>query len=495
VPPSLQKSIQVGSLVSVPFRGKLLPGIVWEMRREEPESKLESVNNVLTSHPLLLQPHRRLIEWLANTGFISLSTALYTWLPTALRSFPSKQTLITLSVLEEAPRTSPGIAGVRQQAAISPFQQPKASAAMQARFPETFWDTFNQQTPKQELESWLQVRIGKTHLVLGRERAIFAPYLNLRHTILAEAEDPSYYHNQLPYLPLQEAVKILTHYTGSDLAIRSNLPAPAGELLWGKPVVSMVKDRHLELVDLRKETILNPDLIAAIQQTVKVGRQVLLVINSYDHKVKGEDGLTTLLPGVQTLTKQLCNELEVVSLPESIHLGTRSILSNFHQAVGLTVMLRLDSQLNPQCFADEVSLWTDVGSLMAYPCPCKIQVANQDHPFIHALRNQQVSSYTQEVLSQRFKAGLPPSPGVIFLSLTASPQAEDELTALKTKLEPLLRDWQLSGKLERSFRKQETISIALIPPAENSPLPTAVVKLLASLKRPWKVQVGSWQIL
>jgi primosomal protein N' len=386
---------------------------------------------------------------------------------------------------------------VRQQAAISPFQQPAAAASMQTRFPEAFWDTFAPTTPKQELTEWLKVRTGKTQLVFGREGAIFAPYLNLRHAILAEAEDPSYYHGHLPYLPLQHAVTSLTQLTGADLVVRSNLPPATGELLWGKPVVSMVKDRQVTLVDLRKDPLINPSLVSAIQGALRQNRRIILLLNSYDKQVKGTDGMTNLIPGVQTLKKQLASALGLPTLPDDVILGTRSILSETYRDVGLTVALNLDTQLNPQCFADELSLWSDLGSLFSYPAPCIIQARSQDSQVLHALRNQQFSSYTRKVVSERITSGLPPAPNITFCTLPTTPTAATEMATLREKLLPLLTptDWQVSESFERSFRKITSSHLALIPPPNALQLPTSATKLLAELKRPWKVQVGAWHIL
>ncbi|CAN5167757.1 hypothetical protein BH11PAT4_BH11PAT4_8750 [soil metagenome] len=497
VPTSLSHTVQVGSLVSVPFRGRSTMGIVWQVTRETPPAKLEAVQAVHASQPLLLKPHRELIEWLGSTGAISLSTALSCWLPAALRVPLTKGTRELLGALEDAPRTAPGLANVRQQAAISPFQQPAAAASMLQRFPDAFWDTFAATTPKQELVEWLKVRTGKTQLVFGRERAIFAPYLNLRHAILAEAEDPSYYHGHLPYLPLQHAVTSLSQRSGADLVVRSNLPPATGELLWGKPVVSMVKDRQVTLVDLSKDPLINPSLITAIQGALRQNRRVLLLLNSYDKQVTGTDGMANLIPGVQTLKKQLATALGLAALPEDIVLGTRSILSETYRDVGLTVALNLDTQLNPQCFADELSLWSDLGSLFSYPAPCIVQARAQDSPVLHALRNQQFASYTYQVVTERITAGLPPAPNITFCSLPNSPSVSTEMSNLREKLLPLLAPtgWQVSESFERSFRKVTSSHLALIPPVNALQLPTSATKVLAELKRPWKVQVGAWHIL
>ncbi len=496
VPANLAHTVQAGSLVSMSFRGRSTLGVVWEVRREAPTTKLEPILAVHASQPLLLKPHRELISWMAATGYVSLSTALSAWLPTALKVPLTKGTRELLAVLEQAPRTAPGLASIKQQAAISPIQQPTAAESMRQRFGEGFYDTFAPLTAKQELEQWLKVRIGETQLVFGRERAIFAPYLNLRHVILAEAEDPSYYHGQLPYLALQEAVRCLATQTGADLVVRSNLPPATGQALWSTPVVSMVKERQVTVTDLRHEDLLNETLTTAIQGALRQNRRVLILLNSYDRQVLKE-GMGVLIPGVQTLKKQLASSLSLRELPEDIVLGTRSIFGETYRDVGLTVALNLDTQLNPQCFADELSLWSDLGSLLSYPAPCIVQARNQDHPLIHALRNQSFASYTLEVLKERSDSGLPPASHTIFLSLPAGGESPTLATELAENLAPLLQQsgWVLSDGFERTFRKQTSLHLALIPPPGEHLLPTPAVKLLAELKRPWKVQVGAWHIL
>src|SRR5687768_15113805 len=71
---------QAGSLVTIPFRGRSCLGVVWHLEAAD-EKASQSLESVLTAIPLLKLPHRQLVENLSQTGFCSLSTALYVWLP------------------------------------------------------------------------------------------------------------------------------------------------------------------------------------------------------------------------------------------------------------------------------------------------------------------------------------------------------------------------------------------------------------------------------
>src|ERR1044072_3557458 len=78
-------SCSAGSLVVVPFRGRPTLGIVWSLQ-EDDKKATEKISSFITKNPLVRQPHRQFIEWLSQAGVCSLSTALYVWLPKALRT-------------------------------------------------------------------------------------------------------------------------------------------------------------------------------------------------------------------------------------------------------------------------------------------------------------------------------------------------------------------------------------------------------------------------
>lgn len=80
VPDSL--TVQVGSLVLVPFRHRLLAGIVWDDQVQSITGKLiHSVNRVLLPYPFVTPWQRRVFTVMAETGAVSMADVLARSLP------------------------------------------------------------------------------------------------------------------------------------------------------------------------------------------------------------------------------------------------------------------------------------------------------------------------------------------------------------------------------------------------------------------------------
>ena len=480
---------QPGSLVTIPFHGRQTLGVVWEDDQPHPTTKLETLTRVLTPQPLLLRPHRALIEYLAESGLISLSTALYIWLPAALRNRPTAPVLAMLTEATSQPLTASFIATHKQQLALRPSAQLDASETMRTKLGDAFYNSFEPETPKQEFAHWLAVRRGDMQVVLGRERALFAPFLNLQHVVVGEVDDPGYFHDQLPYISLQAVAKKLAEISNAQLVLRSFLPPESAKLLWGDRTLSQSASHPVQLTDLGVETVLNHRLLTTIKATLAEGKRVIVLYNAHDRNVADPTGDAKLLPGIESMRKQF--EQALGPDINKLILGTRSIFQRSYRNVGLCVALNLDSQLNPQHFADEISLWSDLGHLFAYNCPILAQAHDLSRPILHALRNQQLDVHITTILEDRKLAGLPPFGASIICSTTTG-----DADALHTALAALLSDlpeWQLSQPFSSHYRKATTQNIMLH--SETSFVPSKLAIFLTKLARPWKVQVNPWHIL
>ncbi|HEX6796729.1 MAG TPA: primosomal protein N' [Ktedonobacterales bacterium] len=90
VPEPLGDRIRAGQLVSVPYRERLLPGIVWALDASDELAALPDghpprpLASVLIEEPLLAEDQRALAEWLANTYAAPLNDAARPLLPPGL---------------------------------------------------------------------------------------------------------------------------------------------------------------------------------------------------------------------------------------------------------------------------------------------------------------------------------------------------------------------------------------------------------------------------
>ena len=484
-----------GCLVVVPFRGRPTPGVVWAV--EESDGKAtESISTILAVTPLVRAPHRRLIEELAEQGLCSLSTALYVWLPAALRKLPLSGPVRGL--LDEHDKAAPAdpLAAPAQHAIVLPGKRPEAAKALAGRFGGLFADLFAEDAPTAELESWLRIARGEISVGAGRDRSLFAPWLNLRQLTVIEPEDIAYYREQVPYLDLIGLTSDLASATGSFLRLRSCLPLSAAQELWG-PEAEGCDDwpASLQLIDLSREDILSEPLLQGIRAALAQNKRTLLLYNAHDRLAPDTDGLgAKLLPGIETLRKKLAVALGLDTLPESIVLDTRAMLSHAYADVGFTGILSLDPLLSQTVFADHLHGCGDLGRLFAYRAPCVIQSRRKEHPLIRALRNHQLAEYLTDLAHQQQLSGLPPFGEQLVCSL---PQegAETAAQELYERLLPLTEaPWQLGFPFSGDWRKVTYLHVMLSAPA-GTRLGAGIRKLASSLKRPWRVQRNPRHIL
>jgi primosomal protein N' len=476
-----------GSLVSIPFRGRETLGVVWEIEKESEQATL-SITRIITPYSLVHAPHRRLIEWLAEEGLCSLSTALYIWLPTALRNFPftkSTQDLLEAHIPDVTNQTA-------QQLVFTPGKREYIESALKKRAENRFVSFFDSKSDKDELSDWLSIASGQKTIALGRERALFAPWHNLQKVIIQEPEDVSFYHEQIPYLNLLEATKVLAEASKAEVIIRTRIPQAAAELLWGEDVQGYSDPLpQIILTDLRRERLINEELLARIKQTLEAKKEILILYNAKD-RIREKEGERILLPGVQTVGKQLAAALGCNELPPQIHFGTRSILTESYQNIGLTILLSIDPQLHHEHFADQVHGWADIMHLASYQAPLLVQGYQLDHPLVQALQNNRFAAYCTQIVEEQKEQAFLPFAEAILCTHPSDKESDPSAEKLYEVLRKLLEEpWSLSHPFSTVIRKKEQTALLLHAP-QGSRVPAKLRSKLAALARPWKIQRNPW---
>lgn len=341
-----------GTLVIIPFRNRPTLGVVWEQRDDDLAS--HQISQILTAQPLVLAPHRQLIEYLAEAGLCSLSTALYVWLPRWMRRLPLTRS-VQLQLMQPITANN-----TSQRAVILPGRRPVQEGLLSNQSTELlFSDTSEAQTER----AFWRIANGSALLGVGKDGAVFAPWRNLQQLVIIDPEDISYYREQVPYLSLLGALEELARANRIKPQWRSQLPTAAAQALWGSGAKG--NDQLPDLIghiDLRHEPAFGDVTLSLIQETLARGQKVLILYNTYDHL--GEpmpDGRRKSVAGVQGLSRELARKLGLSELPESVVLGTRLILQRPYEQVGLTIALNLDQLLQTPLFADQLHGWSDLG--------------------------------------------------------------------------------------------------------------------------------------
>jgi len=470
-----------GALVVIPFSGRECLGVVWEID-ETDEKASKSVTKVLCPDPLVKAPQRRFIEYLSQTGLCSLSTALYVWMPRALRRFPLPSVtrqLVAGYVSVENPAA--------QHCILVPGKRPEQEAQLTEKFGKSFSRMYSDISEPEEIIDWFRVLRGEIRVGLGRERTLFAPWSNLRNLTLIEPEDIFYYHEQIPYLSLSEAAWELARLTNAQTAVRTYLPTSCGILLWPDVEGQDNQPAALQFIDLHKEPIVSDTLLEAIRSTVIAGKRVVLLYNAHDRvREKTKDGIagSVLVPGIESFSRQIAKALGRETLEPDVILGTRSIFDTNYTDVGLAIVVSLDPLIDSVSFADQLHGLSDLGHLFSYACPVIVQCYRQEHPLAMALRNGTLETYIANLISEHKELSLPPFGQQIVLT---HPDRSVVLAACE-KLNSLVAEpWQLGHPLLADWHNKGLWHIILQSQEPRARIPAAVRKLIISLPSPWKV--------
>ena len=473
-----------GTLVIIPFRNRPTLGVVWEQRDDDLAS--HQISQILTAQPLVLAPHRQLIEYLAEAGLCSLSTALYVWLPRWMRRLPLTRS-VQLQLMQPITANN-----TSQRAVILPGRRPVQEGLLSNQSTELL---FSDSSEAQTERAFWRIANGSALLGVGKDGAVFAPWRNLQQLVIIDPEDISYYREQVPYLSLLGALEELARANRIKPQWRSQLPTAAAQALWGSGAKG--NDQLPDLIghiDLRHEPAFGDVTLSLIQETLARSQKVLILHNAYDHL--GEpmpDGGRKSVTGVQGLSRDLARKLGLSELPDSVILGTRLILQRPYEQVGLTIALNLDQLLQTPLFADQLHGWSDLGHLLKYGGHFLLQSHYPEHPLVQSLLLGRWSQYVESRIANRCQSGLPPYCQQIVISIKMGEGAV--ATGLYERLLPLIREpWHLTYPFEGSWRKQLFTHLMLTAPLGER-LPSLIRQALVALPSPWKVQRSPWHII
>ncbi len=171
-----------------------------------------------------------------------------------------------------------------------------------SRFEERFGNqvalTHSRMTPKERQRLYMRAKTGELSVVIGPRSAVFMPLPNLKLVVIDEAHDGSYKSEVDPkYHAIDIASERMKRYNGQVLlatatpSIETYYEVKQGryDLLRLNARVGQATLPEVEMVDMRLElangnnSVLSHRLLGAIEETVKMGKQVMLLINRRGH--------------------------------------------------------------------------------------------------------------------------------------------------------------------------------------------------------------------
>ncbi len=168
---------------------------------------------------------------------------------------------------------------------------PELRARVESYFGNNIGFYHGKLTPREKASTWLKAVRGETSVFIGTRSAVLLPIKNLGLIVVDEEQDSSYKEQQKPYYharavsikrgEIEEFPVLLVSATPS---VETFYMAKRGlyKRLELKERVSTVPLPYVKLVNLQEAervNIFSRELLAAIENTVKKGEQVLLFIN------------------------------------------------------------------------------------------------------------------------------------------------------------------------------------------------------------------------
>ncbi len=298
VPPQFKKEATIGQLVNVPFRNRLVYGLITEFKEnetEEAKGKLKSIENIVWEKPALTLKQIGFIIEISEFYNTPLGFILQSCLPPLKKTKIKKSTINTIDRLEPAVRKKPELKLYKNSDEKKEFFKKIISNQGQTLIlvPEisatSDIELFNELKPtiisadlseKDLFDIWFKIRNEEIKIVIGTRRALFMPWSDLQ-TIVVDDESNSNYKSwdMAPRIQTREAAMMLAHAHGAQCVLTAHTPSVeswyfAQHKVYNTEQKVPVFDTDLEIVDMKEERrgrnygFLSLDLEDAINENI-----------------------------------------------------------------------------------------------------------------------------------------------------------------------------------------------------------------------------------
>ncbi len=246
VPHELVDTIQVGQLVTIPFRSNTQYGVVKHIHKEHGESNkpttaLKAISSIVAQTPIISPEHLLFLEEVAELYHVSLGFVVKSNIPelpkkivfeeharAATHTLFDKPTLETYSgqsdkhtVIQKYLSTNgqtlvlvPEIEDIELIRAQLPIEQQKTAIGFHSNL-----------KTKEYREQWLSVWKGEKKIIIGTRQALFLSFYNLESIIVDNEGHPSHKSwDMAPRFHTRDAALSLAKYEGAKLVLTTHTP-------------------------------------------------------------------------------------------------------------------------------------------------------------------------------------------------------------------------------------------------------------------------------
>ena len=291
IPKHLEKQIQIGQLVQIPF-GKQQPlGIVIETSNQSPATSysLKLLSSLVSPQPLLLPYQIELLKWLSFYYIAPMVNCLEAMLP--MEGLKVKRLMTKApSNLSRLSADYPTI----QQSNNSTIQQFLVLTPTINRIPETMAKFPKAKNPvvyhnelkvSEKFALWMKILSVNVDYIFGSRFAIFAPVRNLKEIIIFDEHNSAYKDERSPYFDTLTVAEKIAQLTGAEIKIID--PSPKITTYFNQQKkLRIPHDKHrFKIIDLTKERLaqnyspLASETEEYLQRVAKSKKNALLFLN------------------------------------------------------------------------------------------------------------------------------------------------------------------------------------------------------------------------
>lgn len=277
VPLELKKQATIGQLVNVPFRNRLVFGLITEFKEnesEEAKGKLKSIENIIWDNSALTLKQLGFAVEISEFYNTPLGFVLQSCLPPLKKTKLKKITIPNADRLKPAVRKKPELLLYNNlderkkllKELISNSGQtlilvPDAGAAMELDFPSELNPTIihTDLSEKEIFDLWFKIRTEDIKLVIGTRRALFMPWSNLQTIIVDDEANANHKSTEMaPRLQVREAAMMLAHAHGAQCILTTHTPSVESWYFAQHKVYTNTKEisafnTDLTIVDMKEE--------------------------------------------------------------------------------------------------------------------------------------------------------------------------------------------------------------------------------------------------
>jgi primosomal protein N' (replication factor Y) len=310
ISPADLPKIKAGVLVSVPFHGRTLDGIIIGLKKSLPAKisaeKIKKIKSILDPEPVIDDIHLELAKWMSEYYLASLGETLFANLvPVAKRQLKTDNSQLTVN---------------KNSFPIPHFPKPiLIHADFETRFkyylkairqaigdkrqviiivPDlSFLEYFQKYLPKNKIIvlssemtlterylAWREIKEKNIPIILGSTSALFAPCKNLDLVVIDQEESSFYKSEQSPLWHLPKVAQKLCEFANAQLILGSITPSIESYYQAKKSKIKLIKKTiqkiPTKLIDLsHQKQIISYELEEAIGAIFKKNGKVILYVN------------------------------------------------------------------------------------------------------------------------------------------------------------------------------------------------------------------------